>query len=61
MHGYGVYNTSGLFTPIAYSNDKVLEAVQYKNKFILGIQFHIELEKNNKIIRHFIENIKSKK
>ena len=58
MHSYGVYNTSGLFTPIAYSDDKVLEAVQYKDKFILGIQFHIELEKNNIIIKKFIEKCK---
>lgn len=58
MHGYGVYNTTGLFIPIAYSDDKVLEAVQYKDKFILGLQFHIELEKDNLIMKNFIEMCK---
>lgn len=55
MHSYGAYKTTNLFAPIAYSNDKVLEAIQYKDKFILGVQFHIELENNNLIIKEFIK------
>lgn len=55
MHGYGVYGTTGLFTPIAYSLDNLVEAIQYKDKFILGLQFHIELEKNNPVIKRLIK------
>ena len=58
MHKYGAYNTTSLFTPIAYSSDKVLEAIQYQDKFILGLQFHIELEKDNPIIKRFVKSCK---
>lgn len=63
MHKYGVYDTKKEFKIIAKSNDDVVEAVQYDkdNYWILGIQFHIEYEKNNKIIKQLIEESKKRK
>lgn len=58
MHNYGVYKSTNLFKVIAKSRDNVVEAIQYKDKFIIGVQFHIELEKDNLIIKRFIEECK---
>ena len=60
-HNYCITNLDG-FIPCAYADDGVIEAIYKKdNKFILGVQWHPELENNefsSKIFTKFIENAK---
>ena len=60
-HNYCITNLDG-FIPCAYADDGVIEAIYKKdNKFILGVQWHPEIENNefySKIFTKFIENAK---
>lgn len=57
MHNYGIYNTNSLFKTVAISSDNVVEAIEFKdqNTFIMGVQFHIEVDRDNLILKRFIE------
>lgn len=55
MHNYGYKGKLNNFKISSLSNDGFIESIEYKNKFIIGVQFHIELELNNKIFKWFIE------
>lgn len=46
MHGYGVYKDPNYFKAVSYADDGVLEAIEYKNQnyFIVGVQYHPEIE-----------------
>lgn len=63
MHKRGCYETKHLFKVTSYSEDQIIESVEYNgdNHFILGIQFHIELEENNRIFKRFKEEIEKRK
>lgn len=55
LHGYGVHEIkSPNLEIIATSDDNVVEGVKYKNKPIIGTQFHPEIETSSKIIEAFI-------
>lgn len=58
MHNYGYKGLLNDFNIIAKSDDNVVEAIIHKNKCILGVQFHIELENNNKVLIRFIDRCK---
>lgn len=57
MHNYGYKGLLNDFNIIAKSDDEVVEAIIHKNKCILGVQFHIELEPHNKIFEKFIDKL----
>lgn len=58
MHRYCCNFDLTLFDKVAYDND-VLEAIEFKNKnlFIIGVQYHIELEEQDKLFNHFINKV----
>lgn len=58
MHNYGYDGLVNDFEVVATSNDHVVEAISHKNTFIWGVQFHIEVEKDNKVLKTFLNKIK---
>lgn len=46
LHQYGVKNTTNLFEETAYAEDNIVEAIEYKEKshFIVGVEYHPEIE-----------------
>lgn len=58
MHRYCCDFDLSLFNKVAFK-DGVLEAIEYKDKslFMIGVQYHIELEENNKLFKIFIEEV----
>ena len=59
IHTYGVYDTPNHLEVIARSDDGVVEALKYKDKPIIGIQFHVELDNDLVLFEKFIEKCKS--
>lgn len=51
MHNYGYKELLNDFSIIDKSDDEVVEVIIHKNKCILEVQFHIELEPHNKIFK----------
>ena len=62
MHSYRIYESSKDFIVSAIAEDGTIEAIEYidKNNWIVGVQFHPELEKNNPILKLFIEEINNR-
>lgn len=62
MHRYCCDFDLNLFNKVAYK-DGVLESIEYKDEksFIIGVQYHIELEDNNKLFSSFIDKVKENK
>ena len=58
MHNYGYGGLLNDFEVVATSDDRVVEAISHKNTFIWGVQFHIEVEKDNKVLKTFLNKIK---
>lgn len=63
-HHQAVKQIADDLKPIAYSDDGICEAVEYKNKdrYVLGVQWHPEMmasedEKSLKLIENFVENV----
>ena len=54
-HTYGVYEVPSKVEVLARSDDNVVEAVKYKNKPIIGIQFHAEFDENLILFEKLIE------
>lgn len=64
LHKWVLKNSGQEFKTTGISNDGLIEVVEYKNKdkFILGVQFHAELEEKNLILfKRFIEEVKKRK
>ena len=55
LHGYIVKRTPKILQVTAKPKDNVVEAVEYKD-FILGVQFHPEIEKDAKIFKWLVDN-----
>lgn len=60
LHDHSLKKIYGNFIVSAYSKDGIIEAIEYiKKPFILGVQFHPELEeKNDKLFKYFIDTCK---
>ena len=60
LHNYDYKKVGSSFKVTAKSTDNVNEAVEYKkeNTFILGVEFHPELEENNLIFESLIKAAK---
>ncbi len=59
-----IFNEKSIFEVTGKSEDDIIEIVELKNKkhFIIGVQFHIELESQNKcLFKSFIESCKLEK
>ena len=54
LHGYIVKRTPKILQVTAQTKDNVVEAVEYKD-FILGVQFHPEIEKDAKIFKWLVD------
>ena len=54
LHGYIVKRTPKILQVTAKAKDNVVEAVEYKD-FILGVQFHSEIEKDAKIFKWLVD------
>lgn len=62
LHSYAIYETSNDFKISATAEDNVIEAIEYiGNTWIIGIQFHPELELNNPIWNEFITQVNIQK
>ena len=59
MHAYGVHKVTESLEIMALSDDGIVEAVKYKEKPIIGIQFHAEIEENLILFKKLIEKCKS--
>ncbi len=57
MHNYGYKGDLKDFKVIATTKDNTVEAIQHVSAHIWGVQFHIEVEPNNEIIKQFINMI----
>ncbi len=55
IHTYGVYEVEKSLEILALSDDNVVEAVRYKDKPIIGVQFHPEIDAANVLIESFIK------
>lgn len=55
IHTYGFHNVTSNLEVIAKSDDGVVEGVKYKNKPIIGVQFHAELDDNIVLFQEFIK------
>ncbi len=55
IHTYGVYKVSPNLEIMATSDDNVIEAVKYKNKEIIGVQFHIDLDEDSLLFQDLIK------
>jgi putative glutamine amidotransferase len=42
----------------ATAPDGIIEAIEHKEQFIIGVQFHPEIDNNNNIFIKFIESAK---
>mgnify|MGYP003255445298 CR=1 FL=1 len=64
LHNWVVKNSGLDFVASAFSPEGYIEALEYKdsNYFILGVQFHAELEdKNNILFQRFIQEVQKRK
>jgi putative glutamine amidotransferase len=63
LHNYAVKEVKSLFKVTAISNDNVIEAIEYINPdiFVLGVQFHPELDTNNLIFERLMKEIIKRK
>lgn len=64
MHTYGVQNNHlQIFKVSSFSEDKIIESIEYNNKdyFILGFQYHIEIEDNQIIFKRLKEEIEKRR
>ena len=62
LHSYAIYKTGNDFKTNATAEDNVIEAIEYiGNNWIIGIQFHPELEENNPIWKEFITQVNIRK
>lgn len=63
MHSYRIYECSNDFIVSATADDGTIEAIEYINDdlWVLGIQFHPELEENNPILKLFIKEVNNRK
>lgn len=61
LHSYAIYKTGNDFKISAIAEDGIIEAIEYiGNNWIIGIQFHPELESNNPIWNEFIKQINNR-
>ena len=62
LHSYILYETGKDFKISATAEDGTIEAIKYidDNKWIVGVQFHPELEENNPIWKEFINEINNR-
>ena len=62
LHLKKVVNLGNNFTVCAKANDGVIEAIEYKDKnyFILGVQYHAELD-DNQLFKYFIKEVRNRK
>lgn len=65
IHSYvveeNILENSKFFNIVGRSNDGIIEAIEGKTGWIMGVQFHPELEdKNQKLFDSFIENARKK-
>ena len=56
IHTYGIYEVPDTLEVIARTSDNVVEAIQYRNKNIIGIQFHAELDDNLALFEYLVES-----
>ena len=61
MHNYGYKGNLNDFDIVAKSTDGVVEAIIHKNKLMIGLQFHIELDPNQPIFKKFISEVVNEK
>ena len=63
MHLKQVKNIGSDLKISSYAEDNVIESLEYndKNFFILGVQYHPELEKDNKLFNYFIKEVEMRK
>ena len=64
LHGWVVKESGEDFVTSATSPEGYIEALEYKDRdyFILGVQYHAELEEKNKVLfEMFIEEVKKRK
>lgn len=59
LHSMYVPRIGSDFIISAYSTDGIIEAIEHKEKFIVGVQFHPEIEEDNKLFNKFIESAKN--
>lgn len=59
LHSFSLPSVGSIFDITAYSDDLVIEAIEYKHdNFIVGIQGHIEIEEDDNLFKEFIKYIK---
>ena len=59
FHNYAIKSVNNNFKITGYSLDGVIEVIESNTDWLaLGVQFHPELEKNNKLIKYFIKKVR---
>lgn len=58
MHNYGYDGLLNDFEVVATSDDHVVEAISHKEVFMWGVQFHIEAEQDDLVLKNFLNEIK---
>ena len=63
MHLKQVKNIGSDLKISSYAEDNVIESLEYndRNFFILGVQYHPELEKDTKLFNYFIKEVEMRK
>ncbi len=63
LHNYVLTKIGNMFEISARDKDGVIEAIEYKdkNKFIVGVQYHPEIEDNNMLFKRLIDEAKKRK
>lgn len=63
LHKFYIREYGDLFNPTSFSADSVIESIEYvdRNYFILGVQYHPELMKDNLLFEKFIEEALKRK
>jgi gamma-glutamyl-gamma-aminobutyrate hydrolase PuuD len=59
LHSYGFHEVVDTLEVMAKSSDNVVEAVKYKNKPIIGVQFHIDLDETSELFENFLKKCKN--
>ncbi len=60
IHSYGFHNVVDTLEVVATTNDNVVEGIKYKDKPIIGVQYHAELDETNELFERFVEKCKQK-
>lgn len=59
IHTYGYHDVTNTLEIMGVSDDNVVEAIKYKDKPIIGVQFHIDLDETSELFERFIEKCKN--